>query len=428
MNKYWSKAIKLIPGGNLLYSKRPEMFLPNNWPTYFKKTKDCYVWDIENKKYVDMIFAVGTNVLGYGNKKVNAAVSKVIKDGNLSTLNSYDEVNLASELIKINKWADMVKFARTGGEANAIAIRIARAASNLKKQNVAVCGYHGWHDWYLASNLKNKKNLNYHLANNVRTAGVNKALEDSIFLFRYNDLERLEFLLKKKKVGIVKMEVERNIKPENNFLKEVRKLTIKYKSILIFDECTSGFRETYGGLHTKHKVFPDMITYGKALGNGYAITAVLGKKKIMQAAQDTFLSSTFWSERIGFVAGLETLKVMKEKKTWITIKNNGKYIMDGWNKISKKNNVEIEIFGLKSIPQFKFSKNNNLLKTFITNEMLKKKYLASNVVYVSMSHTKKIIDRYLNELDKVFNKISKFKNPIKEIKVEEAHQDFKRLN
>jgi len=148
----------------------------------------------------------------------------------------------------------------------------------------------------------------------------------------------------------------------------------------------------------------------------------------MQAAQDTFLSSTFWSERIGFVAGLETLKVMKEKKTWITIKNNGKYIMDGWNKISKKNNVEIEIFGLKSIPQFKFSKNNNLLKTFITNEMLKKKYLASNVVYVSMSHTKKIIDRYLNELDKVFNKISKFKNPIKEIKVEEAHQDFKRLN
>ena len=367
MKKYWNKALKLIPGGNLLYSKRPEMFLPNKWPTYFKKSKDCYLWDIKNKKYIDMIFAVGTNVLGYGNKRVNNAILKVVKNGNLSTLNTYDEVNLASELLKINKWADMVKFARTGGEANTIAIRIARAASNFKKQNIAVCGYHGWHDWDLASNIKNKKNLNYHLANNVRTAGVNPTLKDSIFLFKYNDLERLEYLLKAKKIGIVKMEVERNIKPKNNFLKSVRKLTLKYKAILIFDECTSGFRETYGGLHTKYGIKPDMITYGKALGNGYAITAVLGKKKIMQAAQDTFLSSTFWSERIGFAAGLETLKVMKEKKTWISIRNNGQYIMDGWNRIAKKNNLDIEIYGLKSIPQFKFLKNNNLLKTFITS-------------------------------------------------------------
>ena len=275
---------------------------------------------------------------------------------------------------------------------------------------------------------KNKKNLNYHLANNVRTAGVNSTLKDSIYLFRYNDLERLESLLKEKKVGIVKMEVERNIKPINNFLQNVRKLTKKYKAILIFDECTSGFRETYGGLHSKYDVFPDMIIYGKALGNGYAITAILGRKKIMQATQNTFLSSTFWSERIGFVAGLETLKVMKQKKTWITIKRNGQYIMDGWQNLAKKNNIEIEIFGFKSIPQFRFSKDNNLLKTFITHEMLKKNYLASNVIYVSIAHTKKIIDLYLKDLDKVFQKISKIKNRKKEIKIEQAHQDFKRLN
>ena len=224
------------------------------------------------------------------------------------------------------------------------------------------------------------------------------------------------------------MEVERNIKPINGFLRKVRDLTNKYKAILIFDECTSGFRETYGGLHTKHKVFPDMITYGKALGNGYAITAVLGKNNIMQAAQDTFLSSTFWSERIGFVAGIETLKLMKEKKTWNSISKKGKLIKEGWSKVAKKNNLDIEIYGLNSIPQFKFKKNNNLLKTFITSEMLKKNYLASNVVYVSMSHTKKIINMYLNDLEKVFFKISKLKNPKKEIKIEEAHQDFKRLN
>ena len=193
---------------------------------------------------------------------MNKAVSKTIKR-NLSTLNTYDEVKLAKELLRINKWADMAKFARTGGEANTIAIRIAKASN--KKSNVAVCGYHGWHDWYLASNLKDKTNLNYHLANNVKTEGVNSSLKNSIYLFRYNDIKRLELLLKTKKVGIVKMEVVRNVKPINNFLTKVRKLTKKYKAILIFDECTSGFRQTQGGLHTEYDVFPDMITYGKAL-------------------------------------------------------------------------------------------------------------------------------------------------------------------
>jgi len=427
MNKNWKKAIKIIPGGNLLYSKRPEMFLPKKWPTYFKKTKNCYVWDLKNKKYIDMIFAVGTNVLGYGNVRVNKAVLKTIKDGNLSTLNTYDEVRLAEELLKLNKWADMAKFARTGGEANTIAIRIARASNN-KKPNVAACGYHGWHDWYLASNLKNKNNLNNHLTNKVKISGVNKSLKDSIYLFKYNDYNRLEFLLKNKKIGIVKMEVERNIKPINNFLFKVRRLATKYKAILIFDECTSGFRQTQGGLHNKYGVYPDMITYGKALGNGYAITAILGKKKIMQSAQNTFLSSTFWSEKIGFTAALETLKIMKEKRTWITIKKSGNYIMRGWSDLAKKNELELEVYGIEAIPQFRFKKNNNLLKTFITHEMLKKGYLASNIVYVSLAHEKKIIDQYLKDLDKVFKKISKIKNPKKEIKIEEAHQDFKRLN
>ena len=276
--------------------------------------------------------------------------------------------------------------------------------------------------------MKDKTNLNYHLANNVKTEGVNSSLKNSIYLFRYNDIKRLELLLKTKKVGIVKMEVVRNVKPINNFLTKVRKLTKKYKAILIFDECTSGFRQTQGGLHTEYDVFPDMITYGKALGNGYAITAILGKKKIMQAAQTTFLSSTFWSERIGFTAGIETIKIMKEKKTWNTIKKTGNYIIKGWSNLAKKNNLNLEISGLVSIPQFRFKKNNNILKTFITHEMLKKGYLASNIIYVSLAHKKKIIDLYLSNLDKVFKKISKIKNPKKEIKIETAHQDFKRLN
>ena len=278
-NKYWKEALKIIPGGNLLYSKRPEMFLPKKWPTYFLKSKDCYVWDLENKKFIDMVFAVGTNVLGYNFKKLDHQIHKTINMGNMTSLNSFEEVILAKQLLKINKWAGMVKFARSGGEANTISIRIARAF-NKNKQNIAACGYHGWHDWYLSSNLSNKKNLNNYISKNIKIDGVNKKLKNTTYLFKYNDLTRLEYLLKNKKIGIIKMEVQRTIKPEGNFLKKVRLLANKYKVVLIFDECTSGFRETYGGLHKSFGVYPDIAIYGKAIGNGYAITAIVGKKKL----------------------------------------------------------------------------------------------------------------------------------------------------
>jgi glutamate-1-semialdehyde 2,1-aminomutase len=423
-NKIWQEATKIIPGGNMLYSKRAEMFLPGAWPAYFVKSKDCYLWDKNKKKYVDMIFAVGTNVLGYSNKSVNKAVKKAIDAGVMTTLNSYEEVLLAKKLLKLNQWADMVKFARSGGEANAISIRIARAYSN-KKQNVAMCGYHGWHDWYLSSNLKNNSNLNSYLSKNVKIAGVNRKLKNTTFLFKYNDLVELERLLNKKKIGIIKMEVERSIKPKKNFLQNVRKLANKYKAVLIFDECTSGFRQTLGGIYKDYRVTPDIITYGKALGNGYAITAIVGKKKFMQACQDTFISSTFWSERVGFAAALETIKLMEKKNTHKIIKKTGKYIKLYWKKLSKKNNINIIVSGIDSIPQFSFEKENQKNKTFLTQEMLKKGYLASNIVYVSTVHTRKILNKYFLELDLIFKRISLNKNTL-DGKI--AHTEFKRLN
>ncbi len=426
-NKFWREALKVIPSGNLLYSKRPEMFSPNNWPTYFSRSQGCYVWDLKKKKYLDMIFAVGTNVLGYNYSRLDNKIHETIKKGNMSSLNSYEEVLLAKKLLRLNSWAGMVKFARSGGEANTISIRIARAF-NRKKQNVAACGYHGWHDWYLSSNITNKKNLNNHISKNIRIEGVNKKLKNTSFLFKYNDLERLEYLLKKKKIGIIKMEVERNLKPKNNFLKKVRFLANKYKAVLIFDECTSGFRQSLGGLHKDYDVTPDIVTYGKAIGNGYGITAVVGKKKIMKSCEETFISSTFWSERIGFVAAIETIKIMEEKKTWKTVKKLGKYIKKRWSQLSKKNNIKIDIFGIDAIPQFKFEKNHNLLKSYITDQMLKKNILATTMIYVSIAHKKKIIDKYMKELDAIFFKISKMKNINSEIKIDEAHSEIKRLN
>ena len=251
--KLWDKAKTIIPGGNMLLSKRSEQFLPEIWPSYFSKAKGCEIWDLDNKRYLDLsIMAIGTNILGYGNEEVDNEVRRIIKNGNMSSLNCPEDVHLAEKLIEMHPWADMVKYARTGGEANAIAVRIARSAA--KKDNIAICGYHGWHDWYLAANLENNKNLNEHLLPGLDTSGVPKDLKSTVFPFEYNDFEKLKKIVKKNNIGVIKMEVSRSENPNKAFLDKVRKLATENGIVLIFDECTSGFRESLGGLHKKIKV------------------------------------------------------------------------------------------------------------------------------------------------------------------------------
>ena len=429
--KLWSRAKNIIPGGNMLLSKRPEMFLPGKWPTYFTKADGCYVWDLENKKYLDFsTMSVGTNILGYANKNINSEIIRTVKRSNMSSLNAPEEVYLAEKLIDMHPQFDMVRYAKTGGEANAIAIRIARAASG--KDNIAICGYHGWHDWYLAANIKNNKNLNTHLLPGLSPAGVPKKLKNTTFPFEYNDIKTLKKLVKKEKIGIIKLEVFRNIKPKRNFLREVRDIANKNNIILIFDECTSGFRETFGALHKKYKIYPDICILGKAIANGYPLTVIMGKRKIMQHAQNTFISSTFWTDKIGFVAGLKTLKEMEKNKSWITISKTGKIIKKQWMRIAKKNKINLSIFGLDALPAFSIkSKNWIKYKTYISQEMLKNNILASNLVFVSISHHQKEIKRYIKNLDNIFKKIKQFEDGLNidnYLSSPTCHTGFKRLN
>ena len=179
------------------FSKNPNLHLPNLWPTYYSKAHGSKIWDLDNKKFLDMyLMGVGTNMLGYSNAKVDRAVKETIQKGNLSSLNSPEEVKLAEKLIELHPWAHMVRFTRSGGEANSVAIRIARAATN--KTKIAFCGYHGWHDWYLSANLKNKDNLNAHLIKGLSTKGVPKNLAGTSLPFRYNDFDGFYKLIKKK--------------------------------------------------------------------------------------------------------------------------------------------------------------------------------------------------------------------------------------
>ncbi len=429
--KLWKRAKKIIPGGNMLLSKRSEMFLPNFWPSYFSKASGCKVWDLDNNMYTDVsIMGIGTNILGYGNELIDNEISKVVSNGNMSTFNCPEEVYLAERLVELHPWSEMVRFARTGGEANSIAIRIARASSN--KDKIAVCGYHGWHDWYLAANLSKSENLNNHLLPGLMPKGVPNVLSDTIYPFQYNDYEGLKKIINENDIGVIKMEVSRNKGPENNFLKKVRELASKNNIILIFDECTSGFRQSFGGLHKLFDVDPDMAIFGKALGNGYPITAIIGKREIMEEAQTTFISSTFWTDRIGPVAGLKTLDVMEKVKPWKYITELGIEISENWKKLALENKINIKVSGLPALTNFSIESKDWLkYKTFITQEMLKKGFLATNTVYVSTAHSRKILDNYYNELSIVFQTIKNCEEGMNIDKLLDGpvcHSGFQRLN
>lgn len=429
--KLWKRAKLIIPGGNMLLSKRAEMFLPDQWPAYFSKAKGCRIWDIGGNEYIDMsMMGIGTNILGYGHPEVDEAVLRVIEAGNMSTLNCPEEVYLAERLVEIHPWAEMVRFARTGGEANAVAIRIARASTG--KHKVAFCGYHGWHDWYLAANLRGEKNLTGHLLPGLEPNGVPTNLNDTIYPFTYNRFDELEALVNAHDIGVVMMEVSRNQGPENDFLPKIRKLATERNIVLIFDECTSGFRQTFGGLHKLYGVEPDMAMFGKALGNGYAINAVIGRREVMEAAQQSFISSTFWTERIGPTAGLKTLEVMARIKSWDMITKTGTQICQKWQKLSDNYELKIDHWGLPALCGFTIQSHNALAyKTLITQEMLKKKYLAGNSVFVCIDHKPEIIEGYFEALEPIFKLIrdcedgqdvySLLKGPI-------CHEGFKRLN
>ena len=427
----YKKARKLIPGGTMLLSKRPEMFLPEGWPAYFSKAKGCRVWDLDGREYIDCsLMGVGTNTLGYGREEVDEAVARVVRDGNLPTLNAPEEVALAERLIGLNPWADMVRFARTGGEINAVTVRIARAATG--KDKVAICGYHGWHDWYLSVNLGESDALAGHLLPGLDPAGVPKGLRGSTIPFHYNNFDELLDIVEHNDLAAIKMEVCRNDGPEPGYLQKIRELCSGRGIILIFDECTSGFRETFGGLYKKYGVEPDMAIFSKTMGNGYAISAVVGKEWIMQAAQDTFISSTFWTERIGPTAALAAIDVMEKERSWEKITAIGIENKRRWQALADKYGLAIRQWGIPALAGYTFQSPNALAyKTYITQEMLAKGYLAGNSMYACICHTPDIIDGYFEALEPIFARIREFEDGrdiSKELKGPVCHSGFARLN
>ncbi|MBT4512404.1 MAG: aminotransferase class III-fold pyridoxal phosphate-dependent enzyme [Chloroflexi bacterium] len=426
------RAKRRIPGMTQLLSKRPDMFSSGVWPGYYSKAKGVEVWDLDGNRYIDMsIGGIGANILGYADPDVDEAVHAVIKNGTSSSLNCPEEVELADMLCEIHPWAEMVRFARSGGESMAMAVRIARAYTG--KDKIAFCGYHGWHDWYLSANLGTENALGEHLLPGLSPVGVPKGLTGTALPFRYNHIDELEAIVRGNKddLAAIVMEPIRSEKPQAAFLEGARALADASKAVLIIDEISAGFRMNSGGAHLLFNLTPDMAVFSKALGNGYPIAAIIGRSHIMESAQSSFISSTMWTERVGPTAALATIKKHQSFDVGSHLISIGQLAQEGWRRLATRNDLNIHIAGIAPASHFNFDYENAMsMKALFIQFMLERGFLASNLFYVMFAHQTQHVDSYLQAVDEVFSLIAEANKDgtvEKRLKGEPSISGFKRL-
>lgn len=404
------RARKRFPGMTQLLSKRPDMFSLGVWPGYYSRAKGTDVWDLDGNRYTDMsISGIGANVLGYADPDVDEGVVRAVRDGSSCSLNCPEEVDLADLLCELHPWADMVRLTRSGGEAMAVAVRIARAATG--RDVVAFCGYHGWQDWYLAANLAQEQALDGHLIPGLAPAGVPRGLAGTALPFRYNRLDELEAIVEAHgpRLAAIVMEPIRSAPPQPGFLEGVKALAAKCGAVWVIDEISAGFRLLSAGAHmTLSPERPDMAVFSKALGNGYAISAVIGRREVMEAAQRTFISSTNWTERIGPAAALACLKKHRERDAGPHLVALGQKMQHGWSELGRAHGVALSVGGIPPLSHFSFEGElGQSLKALFVQGMLERGFLASTQFYPMLAHTMEQVDAYLQAAGECFAILAK---------------------
>ncbi len=398
-------AKQRIPGGTQLVSKRPERMAPGQWPAYHREARGCEVWDLDGRHYYDLSsMSLGACLLGYRDADVTAAVKRCVNLGSMSSLNPPEEVELADKLCEIHPWADAVRLARSGGEIATIAVRVARATTD--RSMVAICGYHGWHDWYLAANLGETDELRGHLLPGLKPLGVPAELRGTVLTFTYNNTQELEDIVSRhgERLAAVIMEPCRHHDPEPGFLQFVRDKTAACGALLIFDEISIGWRLHFGGAHLRYGINPDLAVFAKALGNGHPIGAVIGTKAAMQGALDSFISSTYWTERIGPAAALATLEKMQRIDVPKHVAHIGNRVMQVWQHFGHKHSLPVKTFtSYPCLARLEFDHELSAeLQTLYVQEMLRLGFLGSPLLYPALAHTDEIVDRYGEAIDEVF--------------------------
>lgn len=409
-NDLYDRALELMPGGTQLFSRRADRFVPGIAPMYLERAEGVRLWDVDGNEYVDFGMGCGPVILGHAYPAVNDAVIAQAQRGNCFTVNSPLEIELAELLIELVPCAEMVRFFKCGGETNAAAIRIARGATGRDK--VAFCGYHGWHDWYLAANLLGPDTLNSHLLPGLDTRGVPQALAGTTIPFEYNNLESLRLVLEQNpgEIACIIMEACRSKQPEPGFLEGVRELADQHGAILIFDEIVTGFRMALGGAQEYFDVTPDLCTFAKALSNGYPLGAVCGKRGIMQEAATMFISSTYFSDAIGLAAGVATLKELRDEAVLTHVWEMGSQLRDGLNGLAQKHSLDFHCDGFPPVLHLGFAAADEhqriMMTTVYLQELYKSGILCLMGAYLCYSHRLEHIAAYLAAADGALGEVT----------------------
>lgn len=393
------RALKTIPLGSQTFSKSKTQLPLGISPYFAKKGDGAYLFDVDDNRYIDFMNSLLSITLGYNDKDVVNAVKSQLDKGTIFSLASELEVEVAEKICEMVPCADMVRFGKNGSDATAGAIRVARAYT--KKEHVLVCGYHGWQDWYIGSTPRN--------------LGVPKATSDLTHTFTYNDIESLEKLLIKfeGEVAAVIMEPVNVFPPKDNFLQKVKELTHKHSAVLVFDETITGFRYANGGAQELFGVTPDLATFGKGLANGYPVSAVAGKREIMELMEEIFFSFTFGGETLSLAASLATLKKLQDEPVLDTIKETGAYLMDSLKKKIARHNLG-HIFSVEGYPVWSFiiTKDTDYatmweIKTLMQQDMLENGMFMIGTHNMSYAHTKENVDSLMEVYELFFNKMKK---------------------
>ena len=405
---YYDHAKRLIPGGTQIFSKRPELHAPGAWPAYFRRAKGCVITDLDGRDYRDFsLMGIGACPLGYAVDAIDDAVVQRIRNGTMCTLNPPEEVALAEILLKLHPWAEQARFARCGGEAMSIAVRLARA--HTRRSCVAVCGYHGWHDWYLAANLSSENALAGHLLPGLSPHGVPRELAGTCVTFPVNDLPAFHKTVaaSRGELAAIVMEPMRFARPEPGFLEEIRATATRHGIVLVFDEITSGWRYRAGGVHLDLKTEPDIAVFAKAMSNGYPMAAVIGRAEVMKVAEACFVSSTYWTEAIGPVAALATIAEYDRVQPWPRFQQNGARIVAAWETAARRHRESITTRSSGALSTFTFQgADTNVAKTLFAHGMLARGFLASTAYYASSAHQDRAIADYEKACDAVFAEIA----------------------
>lgn len=406
----YDRARRIIPGGTQLLSKRPELYLPEQWPAYFRRARGVEIEDLDGRVYVDVSnHSVGACPLGYADPEVNAAVALVIDSGNISSLNPPEEVELAERLCALHPWAQAARFARSGGEAMAIAVRLARAATG--RDVIVFSGYHGWHDWYLAANLADRAALDGHLLPQLEPAGVPATLAGTVMPVPWGDAAAVEAALAAHgtRIAAVVLEPARYHVPPAEYLARARSACTRAGAVLVIDEITTGFRLAHGGAHLLAGVGPDVAVFAKAMSNGYPMAAVIGRAAVMEAAKRSFVSSTYWSERIGPAAALATIARLKKLDAPARLAAAGARMRQGWEQHAARHGLRIATTGIAPMPRFSFQHgdDNPWLAALFTQAMLDAGHLASGAFYASLAHDDAVLGRALEAVDASFAQLAR---------------------